>query len=206
MEDKWIQADKLAEKWELTPLQLVDDLRYWVVERKMLTPHNDKLTPVKEIAIGNLGAIYFLSEEIKAIERELFRESLRVGLQSEDPQKRERYIQLLRSSGWNDANMDALLTEAEPQSDTAPESPEVKDADTILRRAQAMAVANIVKRDFPDLTIKEAALEINARLAATGAFDKDGNPLMQGYSVKHLMRLIKPLGFKPGKPGQKPKK
>jgi hypothetical protein len=93
-------------------------------------------------------------------------------------------------------------TAPEPQSDTIPESPEVKDAGTILRKAQAMAVANMVWRDLPHLTMKEAAMEINARLEATEAFDKDGNPLMQGYSVKHLMKLIKPLGFKPGKPGR----
>jgi hypothetical protein len=38
-----------------------------------------------------------------------------------------------------------------------------------------------------------------------GAFDKDGIPLMLGYSVKHLMRIIKSLGFKLGEPGRKPK-
>lgn len=92
--------------------------------------------------------------------------------------------------------------EQEPQRDTAPESSEAKGRGTILRQEQAMTVARIVRRDFPNLTIKEAAMEINARLAAMGAIDKDGHPLMQGYSIKHLMRLIKHLGFKPGKPGR----
>ena len=47
------------------------------------------------------------------------------------------------------------------------------------------------------LTTKEAALEINAHLA---------EQKLQGYSVKHLIKLISRIGFKPGKPGRIPKK
>lgn len=79
----------------------------------------------------------------------------------------------------------------------APESSEAKKGETILRRAHVMVVANMVKRDFPDLTIKEAAQEINARLAANK---------IEAYSVKHLMKLISDLGFKPGQPGAPHKK
>ena len=85
-------------------------------------------------------------------------------------------------------------------------SSEAKNGETVLRRAYTMVVAHGVRRDLPDLPIKEAAREINARLAATEAFNKDGESLMQGYSIGHLKRLIKTLGFKPGKPGRIPKK
>ncbi|MFH2119849.1 MAG: hypothetical protein ABIJ25_05565 [Pseudomonadota bacterium] len=67
------------------------------------------------------------------------------------------------------------------------------NAGTIVRQEQTMAIAREVKRDFPNLTIKEAAQKINAPLAASN---------WETYSIKHLMRLIKPLGFKPGKPGR----
>ena len=68
-----------------------------------------------------------------------------------------------------------------------------------------MTVARCVWRDLPNLSIKDAAMEINARLAATEAFNKDGKSLMQGYSIKHLTRLIKHIGFMPGKRGRIPK-
>jgi hypothetical protein len=88
-------------------------------------------------------------------------------------------------------------TAPEPQSDTIPESPERKDAGTIVRKEQALTIARIVKRDHPNLTAKNAVLEINAHLAELK---------LVGYSEKHLMRIIKHLKFKPGKPGNKPKK
>ena len=84
--------------------------------------------------------------------------------------------------------------------------PDEKVGNTIVRKAGALAVANAVKIDCPRATLKEAARIVNARLATVEAFDKDGKLLLRGYSEKYMMKIIKPVGFKPGKPGKKPKK
>ena len=67
------------------------------------------------------------------------------------------------------------------------------NGNTIIRKAYALTHANIVKRAYPNFTAKEAAQEINARL-------KEEN--LMGYSEKHLMKIIKPLGFSLGKSGR----
>ena len=114
------------------------------------------------------------------------------------------------SGGAESCNVGARnIAEAEVSRKTQlprPTPPALQDGNTIVRKAQAMAIANAVKIDLPNLTIKEAALEINARLASIEAFDKDGKTLMKGYSVKHLMKIIMPLGFTKGKPGRISKK
>lgn len=70
------------------------------------------------------------------------------------------------------------------------------NGNTIIRKGHALTHANIVKRAYPNYTTKEAAREINARLAEEN---------VKEYSEKHLIRIIDNLGFKPGKPGVKPK-
>jgi hypothetical protein len=71
------------------------------------------------------------------------------------------------------------------------------DGNTIIRKGHALTHANVVKRNYPNLTAKEAAQEINARLAAEN---------LERYSEKHLMRIINKLGFKKGKSGRPPEK
>jgi hypothetical protein len=137
-----------------------------------------------------------------------------VGTESEREKQKAYLISLLAGSEEvlnviNEYNQSHPLSEAEDSLQTqevGPASAASPDGNTIVRRSQALTVANIVKRDSPHLTVKEAAKEINVLLARIEAFDKDGKPLMQGYNVKHLMRIIKPLGFKSGKPGKIPKK
>ncbi len=53
------------------------------------------------------------------------------------------------------------------------------------------------KNSKKNLTQREAAKEINDELMARD---------LETYNEKHLIRIIKYLGFKPGKPGRKPKK
>ena len=169
-----------------------------------------------------LSGLWNLIWELSAIEskeRECFYSFYRNGFESPDP--RFDWLVLLLKIGddyvFEEYDLDNTETgsavlfsrQAEiplqpPASGPAPAS--LPDGNTIVRKAQAMAIANTVKRDFPNLTSKEAAKEINARLAAMGAFDKDGKPLILGYTVKHLMRIIKPLCFKSEKPGRKPKR
>jgi hypothetical protein len=94
-----------------------------------------------------------------------------------------------------------LIDEAEdsPQADaTAGLAPAaLPDGNTIIRKGHALTHANVVKRNYPNLTAKEAAQEINARLAAEN---------LERYSEKHLMRIINKLGFKKGKSGRPPEK
>lgn len=67
-----------------------------------------------------------------------------------------------------------------------------------VRKAVVLEVARSVKKNFPTLTRKKAALEINARL------DKEYN--LEGYSCKYLEKIIKHLNFKQGKAGRPPEK
>lgn len=169
-----------------------------------------------------LSGLWNLLWELSAIEskeRECFYSFYRNGFESPDP--RFDWLVLLLNIGdeyvFEYYDLDNTETgstvlfsrkaEVPLQTQAAGPAPTaLQDGNTIVRKAQAMAIANTVKRDFPNVTSKEAAKEINARLAAIGAFDKDGNPLMLGYTVKYLMRIIKPLGFKSEKPGRKSKR
>jgi len=66
-----------------------------------------------------------------------------------------------------------------------------------VRRAMVLEVAKSVKKNYSNLTQKQAAAKINEWLSQNQYTE---------YSEKHLIRLIKDLGFSPGKPGRKPKK
>lgn len=174
---------------------------------------------VRKHPLSGLWNLFWELSAIESKERECFYSFYRRGFERPDP--RFDWLVLLLNVGdehvfWyydldNSKAGSAVLfsrkAEVPIQTQAAGPAPTaLPDGNTIVRKAQAMAIANTVKRDFPNLTSKEAAKEINARLAAMGAFDKDGKPLMLGYSVKYLMRIINPLGFKLGKPGRKPQK
>jgi len=64
------------------------------------------------------------------------------------------------------------------------------------RKAVAYEAARGIKKLNPTIETKQAAIEVNKYLKE--------NKFSQ-YDVKHLMKLITPLGFQPGKPGRKPK-
>jgi len=92
-------------------------------------------------------------------------------------------------------------TAPEPQSDTAPETTEKKDSPGSRvneRLALALEFAKMLEKSHPNLTANEAAVQINLRMATEY---KGNDRIAKGYSIKHLMKLIKPSGFKRGKRG-----
>ena len=119
MKEKWIRADELAAEWKMTAIQFVDHLKNDEhVMRNGLIPHNDTLTPIREVSIANLDTIYFLTSEVKATEKERYEtnELYRDALKSEDLYEKQHVRQFISYfSGLSDADMDALLTDAEPQ-------------------------------------------------------------------------------------------
>lgn len=178
-EKTWIRKDALMERWGITEHELFDH----VITRK-LRVYDDHYDCVNDLPVPDM-----IVEVLKSPKTEHIIAS------------KNAAIDLWRISGHWFRTSD--ITTFETEHDISPIG---KAGNTIVRKAQAKAVANMVKRDYPNLTAKEAAQEINARLAAVEAFDKDGKPLLQGYSEKHLMRIIKDLKFKPGKSGRKPQK
>lgn len=181
MGEKWIRADKLAEEWKMTAIQFVDHLKNDEhVKRNGLTPHNDKLTSINEVAIGNLGAIYFLSTEIMAIEKERCEtnELYRTALKSKDPYDKEHVRPLLRHCGLSDADMDALLSEVKPQSDTAP-----------ITTAPVPVVAKSV-----DDHIKQRRDEgINVNVIVVELYDKNGSFKLTQLEICRKLDLGKDL-------------
>ena len=92
-------------------------------------------------------------------------------------------------------------TAPEPQSDTAPETTERNDSHGSRvneRLAIALEFAKMLEKSHPNLTANEAAVQINLRMATEY---KGNDRIAKGYSSKHLMKLIKPSGFKRGKRG-----
>lgn len=72
------------------------------------------------------------------------------------------------------------------------------DKNANVRKAVTLEVAKWVRKNRKkDLTQREAAKEINNELK---------NKELEAYSEKHLIRIIKDLGFRQGKSGRKPKK
>jgi hypothetical protein len=89
-----------------------------------------------------------------------------------------------------------VKTEPVNSSITNPASQEKDDYN--IRKGVALQVARSFKKKYPNLTQKEAAKAINDCLVNEHEY--------KSYSEKHLIRIISPLGFLPGKPGRKPKK
>lgn len=67
-----------------------------------------------------------------------------------------------------------------------------------VRKSVALEIAKWVQKNYKkDLTRREAAAVINEELKSKR---------LETYSEKHLIMIIRPLDFHPGKAGRRPKK
>lgn len=210
---EWIPGPDLLAEWKITDFELVEYIRTG------LHPYDKRGAPIQKPTIWKV--IEFLNISNPKTDVSIIKICSLLPTKyddffhpSEEQQKTFARCELELRKEWTIQHIPDFLfrvkdvsdfeaehglrtQEQKTQSDAAPKT-RVNE-----RLALALEFAKQVKKNHPNITGNEAAKQINLWLAKEY---KAKSNIAKGYHEKYLMKLIRHLGFKPGKPGRIPKK
>ncbi len=188
---RWLTGWDLRDRWSITQSDLAD----MILGGEIVAHEPETLNPID--VQKEKKYISYLHNNPRAPERALIPtlidRAFELSFRASDVAAYENLNGIVPHESTARADhMDA--SDRKPEASTPDET---KQDRPNVRKTVALEGVKTFKKNHPNLTQKQAAAMVNEWL-------KDNE--LEQYSEKHLIKIIKPLKFKPGKPGRPPEK